>query len=193
MKKVWRGVFGLGLALGISALPTAAMLSDTAGITVRLDGSANTFDIVVSGSGAPGWIPDPTEWEQGDAIPFSLPGSSLAPGGAAQFRIAVKNASKLAGRISMKVADGDPKGAAVNPAGRFVELFDQLDFTVKSDGRTLVDHTPGTAVGTVGEPFELGPGEYRVFDVTLGLPEELDNRWMDARTDVLFRFEGVSQ
>lgn len=179
-------------------LISAAAVTDSATTLLVLDGSQNRFDLVVAGSVARDWVPEADSWGQGnpDAYAIALTGAgsrALSPGGSTTVSVAVRNASpSLAGTLSLDVRDPRPRGDARDPkTGRFVELFDQLVFTVTDDaGVVLFDAVPADELTTYRWSEEFAPGEEKVLRVEIALPESVDNRWQGASTDVQFHFHG---
>lgn len=192
------GVASGGL-LGVAALVTTAFFTDFADLHAQVDGSENTFDIVVSGSLEPGWEPAPSEWVQADDEPFLIDlgdSSELPPGATKHVRVAVKNASpRVHGGLTLELRDPDPLGDAVDPVtGRYLELFDKLEFELSENGATFFT---AAGAGTAAErtytwPETLAPGDVHVIDVAISLPGEVDDRWQQASTQLQFGFEAVS-
>ena len=192
-------VAGGGL-LGVTALMTTAFFTDFADLEAQVDGSQNTFDIVVAGSVEPGWRPADADWVQGDDEPFLIDlgdSTELPPGGTKHVRIAVQNASpRIAGGLELELSDPDPQGNATDPAtGRYLELFDQLEFELAADGATFFRTAgSGTAADrTYTWPIPLEPGEVREIDVAISLPRDVDDRWQQASTQIQFGFKAVSE
>jgi len=204
MRNHRRGRLRLLLATGslvaAGALITAASFTDYADVDVALDGSRNTFDIVTAGKVDPSWLPTQADWEQANprALRIALTqdgsGYTMAPGSVLDLRIAAKNNSpRLSGILSLNVLDPHPRGAETNPlTGTYVELFDQLVFTVADQGVVLLDHVPADRLSTLTWPNPLAAGEYKLLDVRIELPDTVDNRWQMASTDVQFNFEAVT-
>ncbi len=189
-----RLIIAAGAVLAIGALTTAAAFVDLADVRVALDGTRTTFDIRTAGSDATGWEPSPSDWQQGnpDAYEVALhSGATLAPGGVLVLRVAVQNNSPaLAGTLSLDIVDPQPRGQEIDPTtGRYVELFDQLVFTVKQGSTVLFDHVPATAMTTYVWSAALASGDDMVLDVQIDLPPSVDNRWQGASTAVQFHFE----
>ena len=107
------------------------------------------------------------------------------------MRVSAQNASpRLAGLLSLAITDPQPRGNATDPqTGTYLELFDQLVFTVRDGSTVLFDHVPATALQTYtwSEPLEAGRDV--VLDVLIELPSTVDNRWQGASTAVQFHFE----
>lgn len=196
----------LALALGafaaVGALATAAAFTDHADVHVDLDGTQNRFDIVVAGqlqADAASWTPTDEQWQQGnpDAVQLGFGGDQgvlLAPGGSFRTAIAVRNDSpRLPARISLTISDPLPRGTETNPeTGTYVELFDQLVFTVAdADGDVLVDHVPAASLTSYEWADPFASGASATLTVTIELPDSVDNRWQQASTDVLFSFQAV--
>lgn len=204
MRNHRRGRLRLLLATGslvaAGALITAASFTDYADVDVALDGSRNTFDIVTAGKADPSWLPTQTDWDQANprALRIALTqdgsGYTMAPGSVLDLRIAAKNNSpRLSGILSLNLVDPLPRGAETNPqTGTYVELFDQLVFTVADQGVVLLDHVPAGRLSTLTWPNPLAAGEYKLLDVRIELPQSVDNRWQMASTDVQFNFEAVT-
>ncbi|MBL3698755.1 hypothetical protein [Leucobacter luti] len=195
-----RAALACGSLLGVVALTTAAYFTDFADITTHIDGSGNSFDIVVAGSIDPKWAPAPTEWAQATEEPFLVDlgtDGSLAPGTSRTVRVAVKNASpKLGADIQLVLRDPDPQGTATDPVtGGFVELFDQLEFEVFENDELLL-HSDGAqdeAGRTVVWSRALPSTDVRVLDVKVTLPRDVDDRWQRAGTQLQFGFEAVGK
>lgn len=188
-----------GGLLGIAALTTTAFFTDFADLEAQVDGTRNTFDIVVAGSAAPGWTPAPADWAQADETAYliDLGGSTeLPPGGTRQVTIAVRNASPiLSGDVSISLSDPDPREGETDPVtGRFVELFDRLEFVLSERGDELLATSGAAPDGErrvmLRDP--LGPGEVREIAVAISLPAATDDRWQQASTQIQFRFEAVN-
>lgn len=196
------------LVLGIGALTvagfavTSAAMTDSATVLVTMDGSQNRFDIVVAGDfseDAKTWQPSAGSWNQGnpDAYDLSLGPTRpivMSPGSRIEGRVAVRNDSpRLAGRLSLDIVDPQPREKAVDPqTGNFVELFDQLSFTVRDGGTTLLDHVSAAQLSTYVWDAHLPAGAQRVLDVQIEMTDAADNRWQLASTDIQFHFEAVT-
>lgn len=188
-----------GGLLGAAALLTTAYFTDFADLEAQVDGSGNTFDIVVAGSVDPGWRPGPGDWVQGDDEPYVIDlgdESALPPGATTHVRIAVKNDSpRIAAGIALEIRDPDPLGDETDPeTGRYLELFDKLEFALSDSGTTFFE---ASGSGTAAErthtwPAALRPGQIRLIDVAVTLPRDVDDRWQAAGTQVQFGFEAVS-
>lgn len=192
-----RIVLASGALLVVATLLTAAAVSDHADVHVALDGSGTAFDIEVAGVvGTPGWTPAAADWEQGNPESYRLAvdAAAIAPGGAVDLRIAVRDASpELAGVLSLTVEDPQPRGDATDPAtGRYLELFDRLVFTVRDGDRAVIDRVAAPDLQTWTWPQPLAAGEEKVLDVRIELPAEVDDRWQGASTDVRFHFAAVN-
>ncbi|QTX03498.1 hypothetical protein [Agromyces archimandritae] len=181
---------------------TAAALSDSASVDVEMDGSANRFDIVVAGrygDAASTWVPSAGQWRQGNPGAYEIPVAGedarlLLPGSHIDGRIAVKNDSpRLTGLLTLSILDPQPRGSELDPGtGNFVELFDQLIFTVREGQTVRIDHVPADQLASYvwAEPF--APGEEKILDVSIEMSEAADNRWQLASTEVLFAFGAVT-
>jgi hypothetical protein len=186
--------------MAIGALVTAAAITDQADVLLSLDGSRNTFDIQTAGAAGHGWRPSATSWEQGNPTAYEVSlgdetsGAPLPPGGSIDLTIAVRNASpSLAGLVGLRITDPDPLGHATDPTtGAYLELFDQLRFTIADHGTVIAEGLTAAEFDHVGFtwPEPLDPEDDRSLDVTISLPASVDNRWMGAGTSVLFDFEG---
>lgn len=183
--------------LAVVAFATAAMTADADDVAVHFQ-QGNDFDIVVAGSGEAGWEPADVDWEQGDRHAYTVLLSEdgalpmLAPGGSLSFRIAARNTSDLPALLSLSVSDPDVRTGETDPAtGYPVELFEQLHFTVTDGSRVLLRDVDGATVTAVpyAWPRNWRPGEARVLDVTIALPEGLGNEWQGASTGIQFGFE----
>ena len=191
---------GALVACGIAL--TAAAFTDSATVAVELDGSKNHFDLVVAGyvgDRAGAWRPEAKDWRQGNPGAYELSVSAfgsgmLAPGSSMSGRIAVRNDSpRLDGNLSLTIGDPLPRGDERDPhTGRFVELFDQLIFSVSDESRVLIDRVPAADLTTVSWPEPFAAGDVKVLDVTIEMSSGADNRWQLASTDVQFGFEAVS-
>ena len=189
------------MLLAAGLLVTAAAVTDTQESLALLDGSGNRFDLVTTGSPEPGWAPAKTDWAQGNPSPYQIAltgdgsGYLMSPGSRLDLRIAVKNDSpRLAGEVSLEVEDPRDRGEERDPVtGNFVELFPQLIFTIRDGERVLAERVLAPDLITMPLAASLSPGDSRVLDVSIALPESLDNRWQRASTDVQFRFEGISR
>ncbi|RKS90180.1 hypothetical protein DEU37_1500 [Microbacterium sp. AG790] len=189
-----RLVLASGALIAASALATAAAFVDYADVNVSLDGTRNTFDIRTAGSDSPTWEPTAADWEQGNPTAYEVSlrsGATLAPGGSLAVRIGAQNSSpSLAGLLSLTITDPQPRGNATDPrTGAYLELFDQLVFTVRQGSTVLFDHVPATALQTYRWAEPLPAGDDVVLDVLIELPSAVDNRWQGASTAVLFHFE----
>ncbi|MDQ1205227.1 hypothetical protein [Microbacterium sp. SORGH_AS_0862] len=197
-----RAVLAVGMLAAGGALATAAAFTDHADVRIDLDGSLNRFDIVTAGGvglDPQTWSPETAGWQQGnpDAVPLGAgddEGILISPGGSVRAVIAVKNDSpRLNAAISLTVQDPTPRGSATDPAtGRYLELFDQLVFTVREvDGPVLLDHVAAPELTPHVLPQVFATGEWKKLEVTIDLPDSVDNRWQGATTDVLFSFHAV--
>lgn len=190
-----RLILAAGSLVAVGALLTVATTTDTADHSVTFDGSRNVFDLMVSGSSDPGWEPRPSDWEQGnpEAYELKLDDSAglLAPDGELRVRIAAKNASpRLAGMVNLTILDPQPLGTQKNPAsGTYLELFDQLVFTVREGNTVIFDRLPATALTTHSWDRALAGGDYLLLDVLVELPESVGNRYQGASTTIQFHFE----
>lgn len=195
-----RLVAASGGLLGVAALLTTAYFTDFADLEAQLDGSRNTFDIVVAGSVDRDWRPGPADWVQADEEPYLIDlgdSAELPPGATKHVRIAVRNDSpRVAAGISLELRDPDPRGDEVDPAtGRYLELFDKLEFALAANGTTFFE---AAGSGTEAErthtwPVALQPGEVTQIDVAISLPRDVDDRWQQASTQIQFGFEAVSE
>lgn len=192
-------------AAGVTALAgvvlTAAALTDSAETRWVLDGSQNRFDIVTAGALEPGWQPQDSDWQQGNPDPYEVEigedgeGVALGPGHSLDATVAVANASPsdISGHIGLMILDPDPLGGATDPdTGRYLELFDQLKFTVV-DGQTVVaERLSADQFNDLAWrwPDPVAAGDSRVLAVTISLPIEVDNRWQGAGTQLQFAFAG---
>ncbi|MGO4431733.1 hypothetical protein AB4Y88_00085 [Paenarthrobacter sp. RAF9] len=173
-------------------------MTDEKRVDVPLNGALNTFDILVAGSTQSSWTPASEDWVQGNPETYDIglrPGDGLiSPGGHVDLRIAAQNASpRNSGVVSLKVMDPLSRGDAVDPeTGRFVELFDQLVFTVREGQTTLMDRVPAAELAAYTWPAQFHPGDVHQLDVRIELPGAVDNRWQGASTDVQFSFQAVS-
>lgn len=189
-----------GGLLAAGALVTAAALTDEADVLLSLDGSRNSFDIQTAGKVGHGWAPASSDWAQGNPTAYEVAlgdGSSsvpLPPGGSIDVTIGVRNASpSLAGVVGLRITDPDPHGLATDPStGAFIELFDQLRFTLQDGDDLIADRVSAEEFNTSDFrwPAPLDPDAERTIDVTISLPSSVDNRWMRAGTSVRFDFEG---
>ncbi|GAA2180366.1 hypothetical protein GCM10009847_17970 [Leucobacter tardus] len=192
-------------AVGVTALAgvvlTAAALTDTAETRWVLDGSKNRFDIVTAGALEPDWKPQDSDWHQGNPDPYEVAigengeGVALGPGHSLEATVAVANASPrdIAGRIGLKILDPNPLGDATDPdTGRYLELFDQLRFTVVDGTTVLADRVSADEFNDLAWqwPDPVAAGENRTLAVTISLPAEVDNRWQGAGTQLQFAFAG---
>lgn len=190
-----------GTLLTATALLTAATFVDYSDSELSVDGSKNTFDIVAAGNAAPGWLPTAADWQQGNPDAFRIKltddgsGYTMAPGSSLELRIAAKNNSpRVAGLLNLSIADPHPRGAQKDPlTGNFLDLFDQLVFTVKDGNNTLIDHVPATRLSSITWPSPLEAGDYKIVDVRIDLPNSVGNQWQLASTDIQFRFDAVNQ
>ncbi len=195
-----RTVLASGALFAVAVLTTAAAFTDYADVNVAIDGKDNTFDIVAAGSSAAGWQPSDSDWAQGNPEAYRIHltedgrGYPLAPGGRLELRVAAKNASpKLAGALSVRISDPNPQQDAVDPGtGRYLELFDQLNFSLMDGDVVVMDHVPASELQSFTWDAALEAGEVRLLDVVIELPESVDNRWQQASTDVQFSFEAVN-
>lgn len=190
------GVLALtGIAL------TAAVLVDSAETRWVLDGSQNRFDIVTAGAPGADWKPQSSDWRQGNPKPYEVAigddgeGIALGPGHSFDTTVAVGNASPgdLSGHIGLSIVDPNPLGEATDPTtGRYLELFDQLRFTVVDRGSVIVQSATAEEFNDLAwhwaEPVDAG--DSRELLVTISLPSEVDNRWQGAGTQVQFAFTG---
>ncbi|QTX03320.1 hypothetical protein [Agromyces archimandritae] len=182
------------------AVLTAAALSDRARVDVHLDGGQNRFDILVAGAIDPtrAWMPGAGEWRQGDPVheirAVTAADRLLMPGSAIHARVAVKNDSpRLPAMLTLTIGDSDPQGSATDPAtGNFVELFDQLVFTVTEGEETLIGAVPAGQLDAHSWDEAFAPGEERILDVRIEMDAGADNRWQSAGTGIRFAFEAVA-
>ncbi len=196
-----RVLLAVGSMVAAAGCISAAALTESAATHVLVDGTHNYLDILVAGNADPSWAPADSDWEQGDLEPVSFQltggerGYPIAPGDSAATRLAVKNASpSLEGELFLSIVDPDPLGESTDPlTGRYLELFDQLEFTVSSGGIVLADAVRAAELPSAISVGVLTPGEADVLDVVIHLPEAVDNRWQTAGTKIQFRFEGVSK
>lgn len=195
-----RLVLASGALCGVTGLLTAAAFTDHADVHVTLDGSQNRFDIVAAGSPVPGWTPTADSWVQANPNAYQItltPDGSeyvMAPGSDLTLRVAAQNVSpQVAGVLSLTIRDPEPHGDAVDPAsGRYVDLWNQLVFTVKQGNQTIFDHVRAPDLTTHTWAAALPSAEYELLEVTIELPSAVDNRWQLASTDVQFNFEAVN-
>ncbi|WP_028707469.1 hypothetical protein [Propionicicella superfundia] len=205
MSRSWTGWRRLTAAAGsiiaVGALLTAAAITDRSDVDVVLDGSSNTFDIMVAGqAGTRTWTPAEDVWEQGDVEPFRIRLANgdtdivMAPGSSLDVRVAAKNASpRLASHMTLTISDPQPRGSETDPAtGNFVELYDQLLFTVRDGSTVLFDRVPAPDLTSYTWSHPVSSGDHLLLDVVIELPDSVDNRWQLASTDVQFHFEGTS-
>lgn len=188
-----------GGLLSVVALTTTAFFTDFVDLEAQIDGTRNTFDIVVAGATDPEWRPTPADWVQADEEAFLIDlgeSTELPPGATRHVKIAVKNASPtLSGDVTLTLGDPDPQGEAVDPeTGRFLELFDQLQFELSEQGEPFLS-VSGSAPASERqfswrEPLQ--PGEVREINVAITLPAETDDRWQQASTQIQFGFEAVN-
>lgn len=196
------GVALCALAASCGAL-TAATTTDNAVHVASIDGSDNVFDIVVTGAmglDAAQWQPGPEEWRQGrpDAVNLNVGDQPqlISPGDVVTGAIAVRNASpRIGGQLRLVITDPVPRGQQTDPeTGRFVELFDKLLITVVDEtGTVLYDRVPAPNLPRHTWEATFAPDDRHVLDVAIELPAEVDNRWQEASTDILFSFEAVSK
>lgn len=195
-----RVIVASGALLAAGALITAATLTDSADVTLSMDGSRNTFDIQTTGSVTPGWEPRASDWVQGNPSAFEIQltddgsGYVMVPGGSLDLRVAVRDASpRLAAQLSLTILDPDPRGTAVDPAaGTYLELFDQLVFTVRDGDQTIIDQVPARELTTYTWVDALPSGEAKVLDVQIEMPDSVGNEWQLASTDIQLSFEAVN-
>ncbi|KUF05640.1 hypothetical protein [Leucobacter sp. G161] len=198
-----RGRSRLALAAGgllsIAALTTTAFFTDFVDLEAQVDGTRNTFDIVVAGATDPHWQPTADDWVQADEEAFIIDlgeSTELPPGATKHVKIAVKNVSPdLSADLTLRLADPDPQGDAVNPeTGRFLELFDKLEFELSEQGEPLLAVSGGAPADerqfSWREPLE--PDRVREIIVAITLPAETDDRWQQASTQIQFGFEAVN-
>ncbi|MFC4223907.1 hypothetical protein [Lysinibacter cavernae] len=203
-----RFLLASGVLLGCVLLTTAAAFTDYGDSVVEFDGANNRYDLQVAGSLLNGWEPVEADWAQGRSdlgleyqsledgyqIDFAKEGKSRAvgPGMKIDFRIAVKNNSPRVGSsLVMEILDPDPLGETKDASsGSFLELFDQLEFTVKDSGTVLYNNVPASDLTTMVWDTQISPGDYKMLDVTISVPDDVDNRWIVAKTNVEFRFQG---
>ncbi|KXC06628.1 hypothetical protein [Microbacterium hominis] len=197
-----RALLAVGAVFAASGFLTAAALSDSAEVVVTMDASRNGFDLMTAGSALSGWQPEATDWAQGrpDSYQIALDGPDgggypLAPGGSISLRVAVLNASpRLTGAVSLAIDDPFPRGNEIDPdTGRFVELFDQLVFTVSHDGVVVLDGVPAPELPSTVWAGEIASGQSETFDVVIHLPDTVDDRWQQASTDIRFHFAGENR
>lgn len=196
------GAAALVLGAGSLAFTTAALTG--AGTSHwLLDGSANQFDLKTAGSVTTGWVPTPADWQQGNPSPVEIEigdgaqSQGLGPGHSVSATVAVINASPgdLDGMIAVHLVDPDPHGDEIDPTtGRYVDLFDQLQFTISDAGTVIADGLTAEAFNALdwAWPDPVARDDHRTLDVTITLPAEVDDRWQGARTSVQFAFSGES-
>ncbi|MBT8161619.1 MULTISPECIES: hypothetical protein [Arthrobacter] len=204
MRKQPRGRMRIALATGslvaAGALITAATFTDYADVAVKLDGSRNTFDIVTAGKVDRTWLPSDADWVQANPHAYRVSltsdnsGYLMAPGSTVDLRIAAKNNSpRLSGLLSLRILDPQPRHDAKDPVtGTYLELFDQLVFTVADGGKVLLDRVPADRLTSISWPDPIKAGERKVLDVRIEMPSTVDNRWQQASTDIQFNFEAVN-
>ncbi|MGC4151975.1 MAG: hypothetical protein QM628_02700 [Propionicimonas sp.] len=206
MKKALPGKLRMAAAGGsivaVGALLTAAAITDYTDVDVVMNGSGNTLDIVVAGQAdTTTWTPGDQEWEQGNPDPFRIRLGNggvdivMAPGRVLDVRVAAKNASpRLASLMTLTIRDPQPRGGETDPhTGNFVELYDQLVFTIKDGDTVLFDQVPARDLASHTWSPALEPGDFLLLDVAIELPKSVDNRWQLASTDIQFDFEAVNE
>ncbi|MEB4615952.1 hypothetical protein [Leucobacter sp. M11] len=199
-----RALWSLGVLLGLSTLMTAAAVTQNQDLTAEFSpGEGHVFDLMVAGSDDTAWTPSPQDWEQGnpDAYVVQTGGTTnplpFPPGTRREYRVAVRNASpELASALRLTIEDPDPQGDARDPeTGSFLELFDQMRFTVLDEGTPIMSdagsHRPGSL--SYEWPRQLVSGQERTLVVLIELPEAVGNDFLSAGTRVSLRFQGVSQ
>lgn len=196
-----RTLVSAGVLMGISALLTAAAVTGEQELRIPVISNGDIFNLVAAGSSEPGWTPTEDSWAQASPeddyrIQLTSDGSGylMAPGSTLDVRIAVKNnSSNRAGEIELTIVDPWPRGEVVDPVtGNYLELFDYLNFTIRDGATLLADAVPGKDLRTIIWPGDLPAGEQLILDVAIHMPNELDNRWQMASTDLTFSFEGIN-
>jgi hypothetical protein len=163
-----------GLLLAGPVAPAAPALADTSGHFLQVAWSTKA-----------GWQPAESEWiGSGQAVQVILnPDGGLPnePGGAEQVHIAVRSTAADPAELYLALVDPDPEGGREISPGHFAELFDQLQVTVAEQGQVKVS-APAPSITSL--PLgDLAPNRAaRVFDLTISLPDSIDNRWLEART-----------
>lgn len=196
-----RPMLAAGVFLTAGALVTAASVTEQHDLSVVFDGSDNVFDLQVAASADSSWTPRASDWSQGrDAATQRLiidsdAAQGFAPGDSLAFRIAVKNASpSISGAMTLRIDDPEPQPGLHTPDGGFVELFDQLQFTVIDGGVPVIDGVTGSDLSHLAHTWTgITPAESRVLDVLVTLPPHTDNRWAAAATDIRFTWTGESE
>ncbi|MBD3778145.1 MAG: hypothetical protein IE923_02610 [Micrococcales bacterium] len=178
---------------GVAALTTAAALTGAGEQDVRFWPGAG-HDLVVAGSTRPGWVPSAADWEQGrpEAYRIGLDPAAreLGPGGVLELRVAARHGAHDApSEVRLAVTDPDDRGARTDPrTGSRLELFDQLHLLVvdAATGEVLVDAGPGSTAESRSARWGgvWQPGEVRLVDITVTVPEELTDAWQGAVTDI---------
>lgn len=197
-----RRVWSWGALGAVAIMATTAMVVDAEIVDVHF-AQPESFDIVVSGSRTDGWQPGDADWEQGNPEAYNIllnaDGSNLelGPGGQMTLRIAAKNASPgLPGLVALSMSDPDDRSGQTDPdTGAYLELYDQLRFTILENGTPLVSDVAAADLvdGRVHDwSASWAAGEVHILDVTIALPHAVDDRWQGAMTDVQFRFEAIN-
>jgi hypothetical protein len=184
------------LPLVVLVVLTFGQVVDTSSIAVHAN--PVRFAIETAAGIEAGWLPTDSDWHPSSqvvAIGLDDQDFALGPGQSVATRIAVRNTAAVPAGLVVAVADPDPQGKQTDPAsGHYLELFDQLEVDLSEAGQTLYS---GKAIGLTGAEIagELAPesSNYRLFDLRVGVPLSVDNRWQEAKTGFQIVLKGVSR
>lgn len=198
-------LLALGTLLGCTLLTAAVAVTTIGASSVHFAGDRNTFELAVAAGEGGSWTPEASDWVSTPAAESNPTGPdpvSLSLGSDVVFRageprsygIAVRNeSSELSARVVLTISDPGSHSTGTSDSGRRLELFDQLAITVQSGGETLTASSAAAGSRRFAVAEDLKPGESRVFQVTVGLPADLDDSWNQAAADIQFRFDGESR
>jgi hypothetical protein len=184
------------LPLAVLVMVTFGRVVDSAGVAVHAN--PVRFAIETAAGIEAGWLPGDQDWQPSSqvvAIGLDSQDFPLAPGQSVTSRIAVRNTAAVPAGLVFAVADPDPQGKQTDPAtGHYLELFDQLEVELSEAGQVLY---VGPATGLTSQELagELAPEStsYRLFDLRVGVPDRVDNRWQQAKTGFRIVLKGVSK
>ncbi|MDR1710516.1 MAG: hypothetical protein LBR58_01430 [Propionibacteriaceae bacterium] len=194
------------IAAWMLLLAASALLTDAAVVgsqTIQVHGNGVRFSIETAAGTRADWQPGPADWKpSSQRVTIKLcdePQYPLGPGQQVSVRVAARTTAAVPAALIVEARDPDPLGPALDPAtGTYLELFDQLHVTVSEAGQTFFDGPATALVGVdLGElaprPQADSPAHGRLFDLTVSVPESVDNRWQGAATGFQVLLRGVSK